>query len=167
MNGKFGKGRDTMYVVTMRDGRVLKIPAFVCIHNEGDGMVYFHSNNMMNKEPVVIKYSEILMMTNEGKVVSPLTLAIGVIGGGAAGGAVGILMKSAFTTTITNPVLRKIFLGTLIAGTAVVVGSAIGNALEDQMYELKDKCEFLVTEVKDHINKKKETAEADDEEEKE
>lgn len=167
MDGKFGKGRDTMYIVTMKNGDTMRIPAFVCIHNEGDGMVYFHSNNISSTQPVAVKYDDILIITNNGKVTSPITLGVGILCGGAAGGAVGILMRHAFTTTITNPIMRKIFLGTLIAGTAVVVGSAVGNALEDQMYDLKDKCEFLGAEIKHAIEerKAKKNAEASDEKE--
>ncbi len=155
--GKFGKKtRDTVYIVTLKSGDTMRIQASKLVQiktEDGEHLWYFHSTQFSNEQAVVINDDEILTVENDGKVIAWGAYLVGILGGGAAGGVMYVLMRGAFGCAIKNPILRKGFMAFAIAGVCYITATTVASVMADESMEFWDATEYCAKRAKESIKK--------------
>lgn len=155
--GKFGrKTRDTLYIVTLKSGDVINISASKLVQiktDDGEHLWYFHSTQFSNEQAVVINDDEILTVENDGKVVAWGAYLVGILGGGAAGGVMYVLMKGILGCAIKNPILRKGLIAFTIAGVCYITATTVASVMADESMEFWDATKFCAKRAKESVEK--------------
>ena len=141
----FGRAsrKDTMYVITLRSGKIERVRAckMVPIPTDSGVLVYFHSNSY-NAEPVVFRVEDIITVENDGKVVDIWAMVLGCLGGGVMGGIAWRLCTNMLTCTIKNAILNKFLTVVVIGGVVYVTTTAIANTISDESMEFWDGAKY-------------------------